>query len=77
MAVKKLFEPVQTGNLKLKNRLVRSAAWEGLAEEDGSISGNTYEICRELAKVGAGMIIPVPCRSGLMTISRTETRPSV
>ena len=55
--MKKLFEPIQIGNLKLRNRLVRSATWEGIAEEDGSISEDTYEIYSELAKGGVGGII--------------------
>ena len=28
----KIFEPLEMKNLKLKNRLVRSATWEGIAE---------------------------------------------
>ncbi len=55
--MKKLFEPIQIGNLKLRNRLVRSATWEGIAGEDGSISKDTYEIYSELAKGGVGGII--------------------
>lgn len=55
--MKKLFKPIQIGNLKLRNRLVRSATWEGIAEEDGSISEDTYEIYSELAKGGVGGII--------------------
>ena len=35
-AVKKVFESVKINHLEMKNRLVRSATWEGLAEPDGS-----------------------------------------
>ena len=55
--MKKKFGPVQIGNLKQKNRLVRSATWEGIADQDGNISDNTYEIYSELSKGGVGMII--------------------
>ncbi|MBR7069919.1 MAG: NADH:flavin oxidoreductase [Oxalobacter sp.] len=55
--MKKLFETARLGNLILKNRLVRSATWEGLALPDGGITDQTYEIYRELAKGGVGAII--------------------
>ena len=53
----KIFEPLEMKNLQLKNRLVRSATWEGIAEDDGSIDAETYEIYGELAKGGVGAII--------------------
>ncbi len=34
----KIFEHVTLHNLSMKNRLIRSATWEGIAEFDGSIS---------------------------------------
>jgi len=55
--MKNLFDAVEMKNLHLKNRLVRSATWEGIADFDGSIGENTYEIYRELAKGGVGAII--------------------
>ncbi|MBE8949741.1 MAG: NADH:flavin oxidoreductase [Quinella sp. 3Q1] len=55
--MKTLFDAVELNNLHLKNRLVRSATWEGIADFDGSIGENTYEIYRELAKGGVGAII--------------------
>lgn len=55
--MKKLFESVELSNLYVKNRLVRSATWEGIADIDGSIGEDTYEIYRELAKGGVGAII--------------------
>ena len=54
--MKNLFEAVELNNLRVKNRLVRSATWEGIAEYDGSIGDDTYEIYRELAKGGVGTI---------------------
>ena len=55
--MKNIFDAVELKNLHLKNRLVRSATWEGLAAIDGSISDDTYEIYRELAAGGVGAII--------------------
>ena len=36
-SIKKIFEPLKLNNLTLRNRLLRSATWEGIAFEDGSI----------------------------------------
>ena len=55
--MKKIFEPVRLNNLVLKNRLVRSATWEGIANPDGSVTEEAYAIYQELAKGGAGAII--------------------
>ena len=55
--MKKIFETVKLDNLTLKNRLVRSATWEGIAKADGSIADESYAIYEELAKGGVGAII--------------------
>ena len=55
--VKQVFEPVKMSHIELKNRLVRSATWEGIAAPDGSITEKSYEIYEELAKGGVGAII--------------------
>lgn len=44
-------------NLKLKNRIIRSATWEALANSDGSPSMKQISIYEQLAKGGVGMII--------------------
>ena len=56
--MKNLFDAVEMKNLHLKNRLVRSATWEGIADFDGSIGENTYEIYRELAKAASVRLLP-------------------
>jgi 2,4-dienoyl-CoA reductase-like NADH-dependent reductase (Old Yellow Enzyme family) len=53
----KLFETSFLGGLIVKNRFVRSATWEGLADEDGTCSGALIAIIRELAQGGVGLII--------------------
>lgn len=55
--MKKLFEEVRLNHLTVKNRLVRSATWEGVAAPDGSISEEAYAIYDELARGGVGLII--------------------
>ena len=35
--MKHIFEPVKMNHIEMKNRLVRSATWEGIANPDGSI----------------------------------------
>jgi len=55
--MKKIFEKAKLGTLELKNRLVRSATWEGIADRDGGIPEMAYEIYGELASGGVGAII--------------------
>ncbi len=55
--MKNIFDAIEMKNLKLKNRLIRSATWEGIAKLDGSIDNETYKIYSELAKGGVGAII--------------------
>lgn len=55
--MKKIFEPINLNNMTLKNRLVRSATWEGIANPDGSVTEEAYGIYEELAKGGIGAII--------------------
>ena len=55
--MKKIFESVEMKNLTAKNRLVRSATWEGIARQDGSVTDEAFEIYSELAKGGVGAII--------------------
>lgn len=55
--MKTIFEPVRMKNLTLKNRLIRSATWEGIATPEGGITETGYAIYEELAKGGVGGII--------------------
>ena len=56
--MKKVFEPVTINGLELPNRFVRSATWEGMALDDGSVSEKMIETMAALAKGGVGLIIP-------------------
>ncbi|MGD8883745.1 MAG: NADH:flavin oxidoreductase [Desulfobacterales bacterium] len=53
----KLFEPGEINGLKLKNRFVRSATWEGMATDDGACTPKLIDLMIELAKGGVGLII--------------------
>ena len=55
--MKQLFEDTLFGKLKLKNRLVRSARGENLATAEGHIPQDLFNIYKELAEGGVGMII--------------------
>jgi 2,4-dienoyl-CoA reductase-like NADH-dependent reductase (Old Yellow Enzyme family) len=53
----KLFEPSSIGTLRIKNRFVRSATWEGMATEDGSCTSRLVELTGDLAKGEVGLIV--------------------
>ena len=53
----KLFEPTTINSLKLANRFVRSATYEGLAGDDGSATPALIDLLVRLARGGVGLII--------------------
>jgi len=53
----KVFEPKEIGRIQIKNRLVRSATFEGMASEDGNVTDELVELYKTLAKGGVGLII--------------------
>ena len=53
----KLFDKTKINQMELKNRFVRSATWQGLANPDGSCSGKIADMMLELAKGQVGLII--------------------
>ncbi len=53
----KLFESGKINGMELSNRFVRSATWEGMAADDGTVSPRLIETMIALAKGGVGMII--------------------
>lgn len=52
-----LFEKTTLKGMTLENRLVRSATWEGMADEEGRPTEKLIEIYRELAQGGVGLIV--------------------
>ncbi len=55
--MKQIFEKVSLGNLKIKNRLVRSATFENGCGNNGCITPALTEVYNDLAKGGVGLII--------------------
>ncbi|MFH2046469.1 MAG: NADH:flavin oxidoreductase [Pseudomonadota bacterium] len=53
----KLFEETQINGMTLANRFVRSATWEGMANDDGSVTPMLIDCMVDLAKGGVGLII--------------------
>jgi len=52
-----LFEPMKIGEMKVKNRFVRSATYEGMAQENGKISNDLINMYQTLSKGEVGLII--------------------
>lgn len=52
-----LFEETAIKRMRLKNRFVRSATWEGLATKEGEVTPKLIEMMASLAKGGVGLII--------------------
>jgi 2,4-dienoyl-CoA reductase-like NADH-dependent reductase (Old Yellow Enzyme family) len=52
-----LFDPTTINGMTLQNRLVRSATWEGMCEQDGKPTEKVVNWYRDLAQGGIGLII--------------------
>ncbi len=53
----RLFESTSIKEMVLANRFVRSATWEGLAGNDGSVTPRLVDVQTQLARGGVGLII--------------------
>lgn len=53
----KVLEQVQVGNHSFKNRLMRAATWEALADSKGYMTDRLFNVYENLAKGGVGAII--------------------
>ena len=62
--MKNIFDEMSLNNLKLKNRIFRSATWIALADDEGNLTEKIFETYREIAKGGVAAII-----TGITTIS--------
>ena len=52
-----LFEETTINGMNLKNRIVRSATWEGMCEPDGRPTEKLIDFYRQLALGGVGLIV--------------------
>ncbi|TFG05663.1 MAG: NADH:flavin oxidoreductase [Promethearchaeota archaeon] len=57
LALETLFSPKKIGSVKIKNRLMRSATFEGLASREGYVTDELVGFYIELARGGIGLII--------------------
>ena len=55
-----LFEKTLINGLELNNRFVRSATWEGMAENDGTCTSQLIDLMSAIAKGQVGLIISSP-----------------
>ncbi len=55
--MKTLFESSSINSMSLANRFIRSATWEGMADDDGKCSPRLVEFMTSLARGGVGLII--------------------
>jgi 2,4-dienoyl-CoA reductase-like NADH-dependent reductase (Old Yellow Enzyme family) len=53
----RLFEAVEIKGMRLANRFVRSATWEGMASRDGEVTPKLVELMARLSRGGVGLII--------------------
>jgi len=52
-----MFETTAINGMTLANRFVRSATWEGMAGDDGSVTGPLIDLTVALARGGVGLIV--------------------
>lgn len=52
-----LFEEVEIGRIPMRNRIVRSATWEGMCEKDGGPTERLLALYEGLAEGGVGLLI--------------------
>jgi 2,4-dienoyl-CoA reductase-like NADH-dependent reductase (Old Yellow Enzyme family) len=52
-----LFDPAKIKNMALRNRFVRSATYDGLADKGGHVSKKQIELFKEVAEGGVGLVI--------------------
>ena len=52
-----VFQPIEINNMRLPNRFVRSATYEGLADNDGRVTNALVELYDELAGGEIGLVV--------------------
>ena len=52
-----VFDAITLNRMRLANRFVRSATYEGLADDDGHVTGALVELYEELARGDIGLIV--------------------
>lgn len=57
----KIFEAGKIGSIETRNRMVRSATWEGMATDKAEVTGKLVDCISKLADGGVGLIISSHC----------------
>lgn len=65
--MKTLFDQTVVAGMKIKNRFIRSATYDGFADERGHMTAELFQVYENLAKGGVGTII-----TGLAYVSDSE-----
>ncbi len=53
----KVLQPFSINNMKLRNRIMRSATWDGTADERGEVTPESAKIYNAIASGGVGLIV--------------------
>lgn len=67
--MKSLFDQTNLAGMMLKNRFIRSATYDGVADADGRLTAKLLQVYRDLAEGGVGAII-----TGLVSINGVEAK---
>jgi len=65
--MRKIFEAAKINRLDVKNRLVRSATWENMADDKGHMTEQLFKVYEKLTRGGTGLII-----TGYAFVTRDE-----
>ena len=55
--MRQIFEPAPLGGIEVRNRLVRSATWDGLADAQGRVTARMIDLYGDLAEGAVGAVI--------------------
>ena len=55
--MKTLFDETVLGGIRLKNRFIRAATWENMADDQGHLTARLMKLYEDLSKGGVGLII--------------------
>jgi len=53
----RIFETTHLGGIEVRNRLVRSATWDGMADAQGRVTDRMIDLYRGVAEGGVGVVI--------------------
>ena len=59
-----IFEPTDLSGIRLANRLVRSATWEGLADREGRVTAPLIQVYEDLEAFWFEDVTPAGGRTG-------------